>query len=170
MDKNAIRFSFITLVLALAMVLFGVRLATAQEEDERDGYFCVQSEDQHPFGERLSERYEMDYETLQAWFCEGFGWGQVMLALQTSKITGEDPQDLLEARRSGAGWGEIWQELKLIGRPEHAGPPNDENGDGRPDFAGPPPWVTGESPSGNPGGPPPWVPGGPPPWVSGGRP
>jgi hypothetical protein len=112
-----------------------------QEEEPEDtsaGYYCTQAEDQHPFGARLAERYETDYETLQEWFCDGFGWGQIMLALQTSEITEGDPAALLEARRGGQGWGQIWQELKLVGRPEHAGPPNDEDGNGRPDFAGPP--------------------------------
>lgn len=111
---------------------------TEGEDDPSNGYFCRQSEDPHPFGNLLAERYETDYETLQAWFCDGFGWGQIMLALQTGKVTGEDPAALLESRRDGEGWGQIWQRLKLIGRPEHAGPPNDGNGDGRPDFAGPP--------------------------------
>jgi hypothetical protein len=125
-----------------------------EQDDPSGGFFCTQSEVQHPFGARLAERYEMDYETLQAWFCEGFGWGQIMLALQTGKITGEDPASFLEARSNGLGWGQIWQGLNLIGRPEHAGPPNDKNGNGKPDHAGPPEGA----------GPPPWA-GGPPPWV-----
>jgi hypothetical protein len=111
---------------------------TDEQDDPSTGYFCTQSEDPHPFGDRLAERYGTDYETLQAWFCDGFGWGQIMLALQTSQVTGGDPGELLEARSGGEGWGQIWQGLGLIGRPDHAGPPNDENGDGRPDFAGPP--------------------------------
>jgi hypothetical protein len=111
----------------------------AEEEDIplNTGYYCTQSEVPHPFGARLAETYEVEYATLQGWFCEGFGWGQVMLALQTGAITGEDPEALLELRRGGSGWGQIWQELKLIGKPEHAGPPNDLDGDGRPDHAGP---------------------------------
>jgi hypothetical protein len=109
-----------------------------EQDDPSNGYFCRQSEDEHPFGERLADRFETDYETLQEWFCDGFGWGQIMLALHTGELTGDDPAALLEARRAGEGWGQIWQRLQLIGRPEHAGPPNDEDGDGRPDHAGPP--------------------------------
>lgn len=102
------------------------------------GYFCTQSDELHPFGALLVERYDTDYETLQAWFCEGFGWGQIMLALQTSGISGDDPGALLTQRAGGAGWGQIWQGLNLIGRPEDAGPPNDLDGDGKPDHAGKP--------------------------------
>jgi hypothetical protein len=133
------------LLITLGLIMSPLQTAAAQEidpseeqDDPSTGYYCTQSEVPHPFGQRLAERYEVEYTTLQAWFCDGFGWGQVMLALQTGKITGEDPGELLKSRRSGLGWGDIWREKKLIGRPEHAGPPNDENGDGRPDFAGPP--------------------------------
>ena len=106
-------------------------------EDPADSYYCRQAEDQHPFGARLVERYGVDYATLQSWFCEGFGWGQIMLALQTGELVGSDPAALLQARRDGRGWGLIWQELDLIGRPEDGGPPNDLDGDGKPDHAGP---------------------------------
>lgn len=106
-------------------------------DDPSTGFYCVQSEIKHPFGASLAKRYEVDYATLQAWFCDGFGWGQIMLALQTSRATGGDPGELLDLRRGGAGWGEIWQDLKLIGRPDHAGPSEDKGGKGKPDHAGP---------------------------------
>ncbi len=124
--------------VAALTVTVGEEEPVEEEDDRSNGYYCRQSEDAHPFGERLAERYETDYETLQSWFCDGFGWGQIMLALQTGKITGDDPAALLEARQDGEGWGQIWKRLKLIGRPEHAGPPDDEDRDGRPDHAGPP--------------------------------
>lgn len=111
---------------------------TDEEDDPSGGYFCVQSEVPHPFGNRLAERYGTEYETLQAWFCDGFGWGQIMLALQTGEITDGDAGELLDARRDGEGWGQIWQRLNLIGRPMDAGPSGDGDGDGRPDSAGPP--------------------------------
>jgi hypothetical protein len=80
------------------------------------GNFCIQSENQHPRGATLSGQYETEYTTLQSWFCEGSGWGQIKLALQTGQKTGTDAETFLSARNEGAGWGEIWQGLGLIGK------------------------------------------------------
>jgi hypothetical protein len=136
-----------------SVILVALTVLESADEETKDGFYCTQSDVPHPFGARLAERYQIDYATLQGWFCDGFGWGQIMLALQTGQISGADPADLLATREAGSGWGQIWQELKLIGkdkdafspkdldgdgRPDHAGPPNDEDGDGRPDHAGPP--------------------------------
>jgi hypothetical protein len=149
-----------------------------EQEDDGDlpgGYYCEQSEEMHPFGERLASSYDgVVYETLQKWFCSGFGWGQIMLALETSEITGDDFEALLKMRGDGEGWGQIWQDLELIGQPEDAEPLNDEDGNGRPDFAGPPEWV-GDGLLEQ-AGPPEWVgdgrpeQAGPPEWVGDGRP
>lgn len=107
--------------LGINLVLKGVEPKEEDEDDEMGegpstGFYCIQSDVPHPFGERLAERYGVDYTILQGWFCDGFGWGQIMLALQTGMITGDDPEALLEERSSGLGWGEIWQNLGLIGK------------------------------------------------------
>ena len=129
-------------------------------EDPSNGFYCIQSEVPHPFGARLAERYGVEYTTLQEWFCAGFGWGQIMLALQTGMITEMEPGTLLEERSSGLGWGEIWQNLGLIGKDKSEddleesqsetknGKPDfdkqsdkkvkDKDKGGKPDFAGPP--------------------------------
>jgi Domain of unknown function (DUF5666) len=96
--------------------------------DKTGSYYCVQSEVQHPAGARLATSYDMPYEDLQAWFCQGFGWGQIKLALQTAKLTGVDAADLLQARLDGKGWGQIWQGLYLVGRSRHDKPSNDKEG------------------------------------------
>jgi hypothetical protein len=49
------------------------------------------------------------------YFCNGQGMGAIMLALKTSQLTGADPASLLAMRAAGEGWGQIWQELGLIG-------------------------------------------------------
>ncbi|NMC54544.1 MAG: hypothetical protein GYA48_13005 [Chloroflexi bacterium] len=132
-----------------------ITIEEPQEPEEpmypNEGYYCTQSEDMHPMGARLAERYEMDYTTLQGWFCEGYGWGQVMLALQTGTAMEMDPAMLLEARDAGEGWGNIWQELGMIGKPDKDKDKDDDedmeepemgadedDDKGKPDFAGPP--------------------------------
>jgi hypothetical protein len=95
-----------------------VKIEQADEDlvDKSDSYYCVQSAVQHPVGARLAEEYDVPYATVQGWFCEGFGWGQIKHSLQTAKLAGANPADLLDARRNGQGWGQIWQGLNLVGR------------------------------------------------------
>ena len=41
-----------------------------------------------------------------SWFCgDGFGFGQIMLALQTGKAVDGDAAMYLEERTNGFGWG-----------------------------------------------------------------
>ncbi len=71
------------------------------------------------------------------WFCgdeemEGFGVGQIMLALSIqTQVPEEEAAALLERRAAGEGWGQIKQDLGLIGRGAHqddgsVGDPEDE--------------------------------------------
>jgi hypothetical protein len=139
-----------------------------EEEEEGEGgksesAFCDPEKEKgsHPVAAGLAEVYEVDEEEIMGYFCDGFGFGQIMLALQTDV---ENYGELLSQREEGLGWGEIWQELGLIGKPEdadappghlkrpdHAGGPPDHAG-GPPDHAGGPPDHAGGPPdhAGNP--------------------
>jgi len=138
-----------------------VKIEVADDEDDQDevdeeiNYFCrPETEEQHPVAVAIAETYGVQEEQVMAWFCEdGFGFGQIMLALQTSQASESDPDALLARRSAGEGWGKIWISMKLIGqesdahppgRPEDAGPPE---GAGPPEDVGPPEGV----------GPPEWV-------------
>lgn len=147
-DSEILEEEDILFELGINLVLKGV---DPEEEDDDEmgegpstGFYCIQSDVPHPFGERLAERYGVEYTILQGWFCEGFGWGQIMLALQTGMITGDDPGALLEERSSGLGWGEIWQNLGLIGKDKSDGNSEEigneeekiEKDKGKPDFVG----------------------------------
>lgn len=107
-------------------------------DDLSTSHYCIQSEDQQPFGAKLAERYETDYATLQSWFCDGAGWGQIMLALETSKITGKNAEEFLTSRSEGLGWGQIWHDLELIDRPEDAGMVKEKEKVGKPEASGKP--------------------------------
>jgi hypothetical protein len=93
----------------------------------------------HPLAVRIAERYSVTESWVMEHFCEGYGMGQIMLALKTSEIEGvqADPESLLTERANGVGWGNIWKNLGLIGsereghsppgllkKPDQAGPKN----------------------------------------------
>ena len=113
MSKQTVRYPFVVgLITLLLMLVIAQPLAAKDNSGKAEvegtvsskGHFCTQSDVPHPLGALLAERYEMKYEDLQAWFCDGHGWGQIMLALRTAKLTGADPAELLGERRSGEGW------------------------------------------------------------------
>ena len=71
----------------------------------------------HPRASDLAEFYQVPYETIMTWFCQGhYGFGEIMHALEASLQTELTPEEIL-AKRAGEGWGQIWQELGLKGKP-----------------------------------------------------
>jgi hypothetical protein len=51
------------------------------------------------------------------WFCQGhFGFGEIMHALEASQQSELTPEEIL-GMRVDHGWGQIWQELGLKGKP-----------------------------------------------------
>jgi hypothetical protein len=128
----------------------------------------------HPAGLKLSTQYDVAYEDVMAWFCEGYGFGEIMLALQTSMIDEElTPEALLAMKTETGGWGQVWQSLGLIGAGKKVQPVDDGEGEGEenelnanPGQKGPP--ADKGKPAGVPSGPPAdkgkpaGVPGGPP--------
>lgn len=82
----------------------------------------------HPVGQRIADTYGVTYEQVMTWFCDGYGFGEITHALETAKVaTDYTADDLLASKGQGKGWGEIWQELGLIGNAEDAGPPPHAN-------------------------------------------
>jgi hypothetical protein len=174
-----------TLILTLLLILTLVPAAFAQEEEEVSD-FCLdtsaylQPEEgfPHPVGAGIAARYEVEYSLVMTWFCDGYGFGQIMLALETSKVLSSEtyegefrtPEELLAMRTDQLGWGQIWKELGFTGRPKGddwtGGPPpwagpkhtDDEEGEGfgPPPWAGPPEWAGPKDKDRSPG-PPPWA-------------
>lgn len=143
---------FVALVLLLTLAL--IPSVMAQEGDGGASAFCgnenSQAPEVHPVAQSIADRYGVSYDEVIGWFCDGEGapeaegasnngqgrgFGRIMLALQTSKVTGRPTTDLLNEANNGKAWGRIWQEAGLIGRPEDGVPPGHAN---RPDHAGGP--------------------------------
>ena len=89
------------------------------EEEEEELAYCVGVEP-HPVAQRLSETYDVAYEDIMGWFCEGrYGLGEIMHALQTAGPEGgTTPEQLLNRKTELGGWGQVWQDLGLIGKPD----------------------------------------------------
>jgi len=103
--------------------------------------YCAEGKQEkpHPLAAKMAQRYGVSEDWIMGYFCEGYGMGQIMLAIKTSQIDGidVDPESLLAERSNGVGWGNIWKNMKLIGsereghsppgllkKPDHAGPKN----------------------------------------------
>jgi hypothetical protein len=100
--------------------------------------FCDEGKQEkpHPLAAKVGEHFEVTEEWVMGYFCDGYGMGAIMLALNTSKLESADlAGKLLADRALGKGWGQIWKDLDLIdsekeghsplgllNRPDHAGP------------------------------------------------
>lgn len=93
------------------------------DDDDADRQAFCDGSLVHPVATRLAERYGVTTEWVTGYYCQGYGMGQIMLALKTAEISGADPETLLAERAEGLGWGEIWQEMKLIGKDRDAKSP-----------------------------------------------
>lgn len=102
------------------------------EEDggkEKSAYCSGKKDKPHPAALFLAHSFNKEIEEIMGYFCQGFGFGQISLALQTEKVTGIDYGTLLARRADGLGWGEIWEELGYKGKPkdgEKKTPPGQE--------------------------------------------
>ena len=106
------------------------------EGGKSNSAYCAGRKDKlHPLATGIEEIYGYPPEETMAYFCKGFGFGQIMLALQTKEMKGLDVSELLDKRKSGMGWGQIWKENGLVGNPgEASSPPGHLK---RPEHAGP---------------------------------
>ena len=70
--------------------------------------------DTHPVGESIADQFEdTTYEQVMVWFCNGAEFEDILQALQTEEITGDDPDKLLRRIAAGETWDEIWLDIGL---------------------------------------------------------
>jgi hypothetical protein len=106
-----------------------------EEDDEKaeDGPEACPRADAYPRAAALVESYAVPYETIITWICEGgYSVGDVALALKTSTESGLPADELLAQKRELGGWGQLWQELKLVGPKDTPGGPSKGKPGGRP--------------------------------------
>ena len=107
------------------------RADTPGQMERPDGDARCSVVSDNPVAEQIAAQFDASAEEVMGYFCDGFGFGEILLAYTISEQTGIPVSELLAARDDGMGWGQIMQDADLIGKP-------DETPDGRPDDAGMP--------------------------------
>jgi len=106
------------------------------EGEECDPYFCAVDTDKvHPVAEKIALTYGVPYETILGLLCEGdVSLGQIMLALQTAALAGEEVDFMLylTGDMDEFHWGQIWNEMDdITGKPgKGVAPGQIQDGDG----------------------------------------
>lgn len=117
-----------------------VKEADPEDDGEGDGnawgaggvYCAGGKEYPHPVAQKIADKYEITPEWVMERACAGYGFGEIMLALQTQLSLqtqaqngegGPDADELLDERKNGKGWGQIWKENELVKNDKAADPP-----------------------------------------------
>jgi len=85
--------------------------ADQQEEQQKQLADCPPTEP-HPVAESIAEKYQQDYQEIVDWYCAGYSFEDILVALQTSRLSDLKPLELLE-RTEEQEWLEIWEDLNL---------------------------------------------------------
>jgi len=67
----------------------------------------------HSIGDAIADKFNLPYEQVMTWFCSGYEFEDILLALQTHQQMETSIERLLEMRAEGNTWDEIWQQIDL---------------------------------------------------------
>lgn len=65
----------------------------------------------HPMGLSISEQFQISYEQVMTWYCQGDAFSDILLALETQEIADEVEAEELLSRLETQTWEEIWEDL-----------------------------------------------------------
>lgn len=88
-----------------------------------------------PHAVTLAEHYDISYDEIMGWFCDGFGFGEIELAYDLSQANNQPVDEIFAQKQSGQGWGLIKQGAE--GSPSSNAPgqnnttPGQNNGNGQ---------------------------------------
>jgi hypothetical protein len=83
------------------------------EDQGADSAFCNGAE-VHSIGESISKTFEIPYEEVMRFFCDGYKFEEILLALETQAQTEVSAESILQMRDDGLSWDQIWHDLGLI--------------------------------------------------------
>ncbi len=90
--------------------------ADADAELETDGDAGLNPEtncstlNPHPIAQGMVETFDVSYEEVMTWYCDGYAFSDILLALETSDLAEVPVPDLLPLTVNQS-WDEIWDDL-----------------------------------------------------------
>lgn len=64
----------------------------------------------HPLAEGMTEQFDVTYDEVMTWYCDGAAFSDILLALETVDLVEISVEELL-GMLDDSTWEEIWQEL-----------------------------------------------------------
>jgi hypothetical protein len=81
--------------------------------DDDEGNTCDMRDD-HPVALALAAEFDVEYEVIAGWRCDGFGFGEIARALLIAEqVEGTTADDILALRTDGLGWGQIKKDFEV---------------------------------------------------------
>ncbi len=66
----------------------------------------------HPMAEGIAEQFEVSYDQIMTWYCDGAAFSDILLALETEGLVDLSVEEMLSMVEDNT-WDEIWQELGI---------------------------------------------------------
>jgi hypothetical protein len=67
----------------------------------------------HPIGQSIAGTYSLSYQQVMTWFCSGYSFENILVALETSEAV-DLPVDMLLQMLLEKEWEEIWDEIGFL--------------------------------------------------------
>lgn len=80
------------------------------ESSEEAAYRQCMENESHPIAHSIAEKYEVTYQEIMQWNCAGITFEDILLALQTSKLSKVETSEILHQLEAKT-WEQIWKEL-----------------------------------------------------------
>lgn len=64
----------------------------------------------HPMGEGMAAQFDVTYDEVMTWYCDGYAFSDILLALETDSLVEQTPVELLSMLEDST-WEDIWGDL-----------------------------------------------------------
>lgn len=87
--------------------------ATSSSASETPEDFNCADTDLHLIGKSIAETYEVPYQQVMTWFCSGYSFENILIALETSQAVDIQVDTLLQMILEKE-WEEVWAEIGFV--------------------------------------------------------